>query len=196
MFGWGLNLVTTVIGFGMSAAFIIFVCARLICGRIRSRDSPVAPPYDIDIELRSDLGQPMDHNFNGLEPVTISAIPAMKYNHLTFQSKDSTQCSICLGDYEDKEMLRVIPSCRHSFHLVCLDLWLQKQSTCPICRLPLKDIFEGKSATASSPTTLGPQTNSIILETSDQSTNQLMTNDRGNNSQQSAQSVQVVVTST
>lgn len=59
MFGWGLNLVTTVIGFGMSAAFIIFVCARLICGRIRSRDSPIAPPYDIDIDLRSDLGQPV-----------------------------------------------------------------------------------------------------------------------------------------
>jgi hypothetical protein len=59
MFGWGLNLVTTVIGFGMSAAFIIFVCGRLICCRIRSRDSHVDPPYDIDIELRSDLGQPV-----------------------------------------------------------------------------------------------------------------------------------------
>ncbi|XP_078176990.1 RING-H2 finger protein ATL38-like [Carex rostrata] len=192
MFGWGLNLVTTVIGFGMSAAFIIFVCARLICGRIRSRDSPIAPPYDIDIDLRSDLGQPIEHNFNGLEPVTIAAIPTINYNHLTFQSKHNAQCSICLGDYEEKEMLRVIPTCHHNFHLVCIDLWLQKQSTCPICRLPLKDLFDGKCATASYPTALAPQTNSTIVDTPtwDRSTNQLITN------AVSGDPVQVVVTST
>ncbi|KAF3340166.1 E3 ubiquitin-protein ligase ATL15-like protein [Carex littledalei] len=194
MFGWGLNLVTTVIGFGMSAAFIIFVCARLICGRIRSTDSPIAPPYDIDIDLPSDLGQPIEHNFNGLEPLTIAAIPTINYNHLTFQSKDNAQCSICLGDYEEKEMLRVIPACHHNFHLVCIDLWLQKQSTCPICRLPLKDLFEGKCATASSPTALAPQTNSTIVDTPtwDRSTNQLITNAVSGDSVQ----VQVVVTST
>lgn len=52
MLGSGLNMVTTVIGFGMSATFIVFICARLICGRIRSDDSRAAT---LDIELRSDL---------------------------------------------------------------------------------------------------------------------------------------------
>jgi Ring finger domain len=108
------------------------------------------------------------------------------------------RCSICLGDYEEKEMLRVIPACHHSFHLVCIDLWLQKQSTCPICRLPLKDIFDGKWATASSPTALVPQTNSSIAEPPawDLSTNQQITNARANNTQVSGESVQVMVTST
>lgn len=102
------------------------------------------------------------------------------------------RCSICLGDYEEKEMLRVIPTCHHNFHLVCIDLWLQKQSTCPICRLPLKDLFDGKCATASSPTALAPQTNSTIVDTPtwDRSTNQLITN------AVSGDPVQVVVTST
>jgi hypothetical protein len=36
MLGSELNLVTTLIGFGMSATFIILVCARLICGRVES----------------------------------------------------------------------------------------------------------------------------------------------------------------
>lgn len=31
----GTNLIPTVIGFGMSATFIVFVCTRLICGRMR-----------------------------------------------------------------------------------------------------------------------------------------------------------------
>ncbi|KAJ3706658.1 hypothetical protein LUZ61_010363 [Rhynchospora tenuis] len=199
MLGSGLNLVTTVIGFGMSATFIVFVCARLICGRIRNRDSRGAPLYDIDIELRSDLDRHIEPDFNGLEPKIIAAIPTMKYNQATFQYKDNAQCSICLGDYEEKEMLRVIPSCHHNFHLVCIDSWLQKQGNCPICRLPLKDIFEGKHATASSPTPVMSQTNSNILETpTDPSANQLNmcpTDARGNNSQASSETVQVVVTS-
>lgn len=39
MFGSGMNLITTIIGFGMSATFIVFVCTRLICGRISRRQS-------------------------------------------------------------------------------------------------------------------------------------------------------------
>ena len=50
------------------------------------------------------------------------------------------RCSICLGEYREKEILRIIPTCRHSFHLACLDLWLQKQTTCPICRVSLKEL--------------------------------------------------------
>jgi len=50
------------------------------------------------------------------------------------------RCSICLGEYKEKDVLRIIPTCRHNFHLACLDLWLQKQTTCPICRVSLKEL--------------------------------------------------------
>jgi hypothetical protein len=67
MLGSGLNLVTTVIGFGMSATFIVFVCARLICGRAVRPDTDDAdagavaaaaaaramPPFDFDVEFRA-----------------------------------------------------------------------------------------------------------------------------------------------
>lgn len=142
MLGSGLNLVTTVIGFGMSATFIVFICARLICGRIRSADSR---PATLDIDLRSDL-DPREHTnvVHGLEPVAVAAIPTVKYSHECFKSREDedAQCSICLADYQDKEILRIMPSCHHNFHLSCIDVWLQKQSTCPICRLPLNDTFE------------------------------------------------------
>jgi len=39
------NLVTTVIGFGLSATFIVFVCARIICGRLRERTRTI---YEIE----------------------------------------------------------------------------------------------------------------------------------------------------
>ena len=68
MQGSGLNLVTTVIGFGMSATFIVFVCARLICGRAARADADAADaaavaaaralaqppvPFDFDVEFRN-----------------------------------------------------------------------------------------------------------------------------------------------
>lgn len=39
MWGSGVNLITTIIGFGMSATFIAFICTRIICSRIRRIES-------------------------------------------------------------------------------------------------------------------------------------------------------------
>lgn len=46
MWGSGMNLITTVIGFGMSAAFIVFICTRIICRRIRGVES--RPMFEIE----------------------------------------------------------------------------------------------------------------------------------------------------
>ncbi|TVU27993.1 hypothetical protein EJB05_19499, partial [Eragrostis curvula] len=160
MLGSGLNLVTTVIGFGMSATFIVFVCARLICGRAARADPDAAvaasrvmaqppAPFDFDVEFRTaDLGHTIERSRSGLDPFSVAAIPTMNYSCETFQSKDDAQCSICLGEYKEKEILRIMPKCRHNFHLECIDVWLQKQTTCPICRISLKDVPNVK-ATAS-----------------------------------------------
>jgi len=43
-------------------------------------------------------------------------------------------CSICLSEYRDGEMLRVMPECRHGFHVACLDSWLRRSGSCPVCR--------------------------------------------------------------
>ncbi|GAA0165698.1 hypothetical protein LIER_40044 [Lithospermum erythrorhizon] len=37
-----------------------------------------------------------------------------------------------------------MPKCGHTFHLSCIDLWLKRQSTCPICRLPVQDSTENE----------------------------------------------------
>ncbi|KAL3615614.1 hypothetical protein CASFOL_041275 [Castilleja foliolosa] len=139
MLGSGINLITTVIGFGMSATFIVFVCTRLICGRLRR----IEAQQDVDNELRIDLELP-EHRISGLEPLAVAAIPTMKFNNEAFSSMEDAQCSICLSEYEEKEVLRIMPKCGHSFHLSCIDIWLKKQSTCPVCRLSLQDSVETK----------------------------------------------------
>lgn len=54
------------------------------------------------------------------------------------------RCAICLAEYQEKEMLRIMPKCGHSFHLSCIDIWLRKQSTCPVCRLSVHDSIQTK----------------------------------------------------
>ncbi|KAF8702515.1 hypothetical protein HU200_032895 [Digitaria exilis] len=136
MLGSGLNIVSTALGFGMTAAFVAFVCARLACCRGRRADTGPPPSPDFD----ADLDGSVRVERTGLEPLVVAAIPTMKYNCEAFSSKDDAQCSICLGEYKEKDILRIIPPCRHNFHLACLDLWLQKQTTCPICRVSLKEL--------------------------------------------------------
>ena len=45
-----------------------------------------------------------------------------------------SSCSICLADYCDGELLRMLPDCRHRFHTLCVDEWLRSHASCPICR--------------------------------------------------------------
>ncbi|XP_004492686.1 putative RING-H2 finger protein ATL71 [Cicer arietinum] len=140
MLGSNTNLVTTVIGFGMSATFIVFVCTRIICGRLRGG---VESRMMYEIESRFDIEQP-EHHANAPESILIEAIPTLKFNQEAFSSIEDTQCVICLADYKEREVLRIMPKCGHTFHLSCIDIWLRKQSTCPVCRLPLKNSSETK----------------------------------------------------
>ena len=55
------------------------------------------------------------------------------------------RCTICLGEYQEKEVLRIMPQCGHNFHLSCIDVWLRRKSTCPVCRLPLQDSLNTKN---------------------------------------------------
>lgn len=64
-------------------------------------------------------------------------IPSHKYekkkNGVQNGEEDET-CAVCLGDFEEGEELRTMPSCMHSFHVPCIDMWLLSHSNCPVCR--------------------------------------------------------------
>ncbi|KAM1996979.1 hypothetical protein ACFX15_029866 [Malus domestica] len=44
-------------------------------------------------------------------------------------------CSICLQELKDGENARELPICGHMFHVGCIDQWLKRQASCPMCRL-------------------------------------------------------------
>uniref|UniRef100_A0A5B7BPM3 RING-type domain-containing protein n=1 Tax=Davidia involucrata TaxID=16924 RepID=A0A5B7BPM3_DAVIN len=44
------------------------------------------------------------------------------------------ECVVCLCQVSRGEIYRLLPNCNHSFHVHCIDSWLQAHSTCPLCR--------------------------------------------------------------
>lgn len=73
----------------------------------------------------------------GLDCATIESYPKTQLGESRElpNSSDNT-CSICLGEYQPKETIRTIPECNHYFHASCVDKWLRKNPTCPLCRNP------------------------------------------------------------
>jgi E3 ubiquitin-protein ligase synoviolin len=56
-------------------------------------------------------------------------------------------CIICRDDMVDTEALKKL-ACGHVFHLSCLQSWLERQQTCPICR---SDIFRSRPSPTPEP---------------------------------------------
>ncbi|KAJ4982185.1 hypothetical protein NE237_033022 [Protea cynaroides] len=68
----------------------------------------------------------------GLDPSVIASIPVFTYQRS--EQLDQMECIICLSSIEDGEKTRILPNCKHMFHVECIDMWLSSHSTCPICR--------------------------------------------------------------
>lgn len=75
----------------------------------------------------------------GLDPSAIAALPTFPYKRITNASNGKNdgsgeECTICLSFIEEGEMVRLLPSCRHAFHVNCIDTWLSSTASCPVCR--------------------------------------------------------------
>jgi hypothetical protein len=68
----------------------------------------------------------------GLDARVIESLPVFEYKAQSF--KDALECAVCLSEFEENEKARLLPNCKHSFHVDCIDMWFRSHSTCPICR--------------------------------------------------------------
>ncbi|KAK7346113.1 hypothetical protein VNO80_20628 [Phaseolus coccineus] len=76
----------------------------------------------------------------GLDPSLLQVFPTFSYSSVKDLRKDqkySLECAICLVEFEDDNMLRLLTLCCHVFHQDCIDLWLCSHKTCPVCRREL-----------------------------------------------------------
>ncbi|XP_028781090.1 E3 ubiquitin-protein ligase ATL42 [Neltuma alba] len=71
--------------------------------------------------------------FSGIDKTVIESLPFFRFSSLK-GSKEGLECAVCLSKFEDVEILRLLPKCKHAFHINCIDNWLENHSSCPLCR--------------------------------------------------------------
>ncbi|KAJ8754282.1 hypothetical protein K2173_002733 [Erythroxylum novogranatense] len=72
----------------------------------------------------------------GLDPALVQIFPTFTYSSVKDVGRDKygLECAICLAEFTDDDLLRLITVCYHVFHQECIDLWLGSHKTCPVCR--------------------------------------------------------------
>ncbi|XP_075497564.1 NEP1-interacting protein 1-like [Primulina tabacum] len=73
---------------------------------------------------------------NGLLVDTVEKFPKIRVarDDIVDTSGEGVSCSVCLQDFQLGETVRSLPHCHHLFHLPCIDSWLVRHGSCPLCR--------------------------------------------------------------
>ncbi|OVA02427.1 zinc finger protein [Macleaya cordata] len=120
----------------------------------------------------------------GVDESIIRAIPIFQFKRRGDREGEEGsfhECSVCLNEFQEEEKLRVLPSCGHSFHIDCIDIWLQNNDNCPLCRssistttrFPLDQII----APSSSPQDQTPFSDTVVNGDDDFVVIEIMGND-------------------
>ncbi|KAJ4826133.1 hypothetical protein Tsubulata_021880 [Turnera subulata] len=81
----------------------------------------------------------------GLDEAVIRSIPIFQFKRAgnsngEFGERSISECAVCLNEFQEDERLRVMPNCGHVFHIDCIDVWLQSNDNCPLCRISISSI--------------------------------------------------------
>ncbi|PON34435.1 43kDa postsynaptic protein [Parasponia andersonii] len=74
-----------------------------------------------------------DRKNSGIDRAVVESLPVFRFGSL-MGHKEGLECAVCLTRFESSEVLRLLPKCKHAFHVECVDTWLDAHSTCPLCR--------------------------------------------------------------
>jgi len=74
----------------------------------------------------------------GLDESTIRSIPVLQYKKGEEDGgSENRECCVCLNEFQEGEKVKVLPNCSHPFHIDCIDVWLENNPNCPLCRTPI-----------------------------------------------------------
>ncbi|KAI3447011.1 hypothetical protein Pfo_003676 [Paulownia fortunei] len=108
----------------LSLTFILLLYAKF-CHRTSS-------PHNMSHQIQDGLLRSRSPA-SGIDKTVIESLPFFRFSMLK-GSREGLECAVCLAKFEDIEILRLLPKCKHAFHIDCIDQWLEKHCTCPLCR--------------------------------------------------------------
>ncbi|KAL3829698.1 hypothetical protein ACJIZ3_018500 [Penstemon smallii] len=120
-----------------------YICCRSSAARRRRRNHQAQNPNHSNensiylpriIFVAEDEENDSQNVVVGLDQAVINSYPKFVFSKRNWNGGNDTVCSICLCEYRESEMLRLLPDCRHCFHVMCVDAWLKLNASCPVCR--------------------------------------------------------------
>lgn len=107
--------------------------------RIRRTEANIAAVADSDTVSRwGDVSQLSGYTalvsnpLGGLSPEQIKALPEALASEVKLG--EGMECSICLNELLHDDSVRHLGGCGHTFHRACIDLWLLRNASCPLCK--------------------------------------------------------------
>lgn len=139
------------LSFVLLLVFALHLYARFVLRRQARRRAAVHHLSLTVARAHYSLGEPP--NNAGLDPTLIASLPIFVFERKKHKSQSGDngedegdscvmECSVCLSNLEDEETARMLPNCKHVFHVGCIDTWLASHSTCPICRTAVRPLIQ------------------------------------------------------
>ncbi|KAL6876373.1 hypothetical protein ACP4OV_012945 [Aristida adscensionis] len=104
------------------------------------------PRHDDDDDADAPEGRPRRRDGNpaaGLPSFTYSRSVKHGVAGAAGEEASPPSCTVCLGAFQRGETVRLLPVCLHLYHVECIDPWLEKHSTCPLCRSGIDPTVDG-----------------------------------------------------
>ncbi|KAG6481182.1 hypothetical protein ZIOFF_057777 [Zingiber officinale] len=107
----------------------LFVLSFLIVGAV------ISVAFGSSSEAEERLARRMKKKKKrGLDPARVTSFLLVPFGAVDWGREEAGECAVCLVEFRCDDDLRVLPGCGHGYHATCIDPWLIRHATCPLCR--------------------------------------------------------------
>lgn len=142
--------------FGANTAMILIIllcaliCALALNTAIRCFLNGGHHPPDRLPQNRREIDEQRKPNTEaGAAPLVVA--PTLVYSAGMKLGGEEADCAICLSEFVEGDGIRVLGTCKHGFHVHCIERWLSCHFSCPTCRRSCLASVPSSSETSETP---------------------------------------------